>query len=724
MDGKSCPFCQEQFSTKEEANELTSKGCESIQKACQERGSNITVHPGQLVHVKCRQKFINPKSIACAKRKSLDGCEEERKKVKLRSEESNFNFKDHCLFCACGDIYNGKKQESKLIPVRSFDFQKKIIDSCDRFPGKWAEEVKGRVIYAQDLPAADAVYHNICSVNFRTGKQVPIMFQNTTVKQPGPKYQKHPGGRPRNTHKADAFKAVTEFLTANDDEQVTIADLIEKMKESLTGTDIEPYSFPHMKQELLNYFGDRIIITEINGKQNVVTFQTTASKILHEFHQKSTTNLIDEKKSIIQTAGRLIKQDIKNIVQNRDFYPTVEDINENCAFEYLPESLQELLTAVVCRKDSKLIIASIGQSIIQAARPHVLLAPLQVGLGVQMHHLFQSRFLIDSLNHHGFSCSYSEVKRFERSASVSSADEVIPIQRPETCLQFAADNVDHNSITLDGKGTFHGMGMIAMVTPGTKHIKSVPRVKVSSKDIERVGKVNIKHFMSDAEGAESFTYKEVKNPNVSEPFTNIDLLWKSSLLLKVKSPQWSGFMQLVHKGNHPGTSSIQFLPIIDMDPNDLSCIYSTLKYVTHQARQHNTLPVVTFDQPLWLKAFKMVETTPELQQCVVRLGGFHTEISFLGSIGHLMKGTGLEQLLEVIYAPNTVSHMLNGKAVSRAVRGHILVDAALNAIIASRALDPHLPELHDRSTSADVAGPSSNVINQQPISPGKVNKTQ
>ena len=35
-----------------------------------------------------------------------------------------------------------------------------------------------------------------------------------------------------------------------------------------------------------------------------------------------------------------------------------------------------------------------------------------------------------------------------------------------------------------------------------------------------------------------------------------------------------------------------------------------------------------------------------------------------------MKGTGLEEVLELIYANNTVGQILNGKAVSRAVRAH------------------------------------------------------
>ena len=38
----------------------------------------------------------------------------------------------------------------------------------------------------------------------------------------------------------------------------------------------------------------------------------------------------------------------------------------------------------------------------------------------------------------------------------------------EQFLQYSADNVDHDIRSLDGKGTFHGMGMIALVTPESR----------------------------------------------------------------------------------------------------------------------------------------------------------------------------------------------------------------------------------------------------------------
>ncbi len=50
---------------------------------------------------------------------------------------------------------------------------------------------------------------------------------------------------------------------------------------------------------------------------------------------------------------------------------------------------------------------------------------------------------------------------------------------------------------------------------------------------------------------------------------------------------------------------------------------------------------------------------------------------FMGSIGAMMKGPGLEEALETSYGPNAVTHMISGKAVSRALCGHFLVEAAL-----------------------------------------------
>ena len=70
--------------------------------------------------------------------------------------------------------------------------------------------------------------------------------------------------------------------------------------------------------------------------------------------------------------------------------------------------------------------------------------------------------------------------------------------------------------------------------------------------------------------------------------------------------------------------------------------------------------MITFDRPLWWKATTIVEGAQEdspLRSVIQRLEGFHIMMSYLGSIGHLMAGTGLQELLEVIFAGNTVAHI-------------------------------------------------------------------
>ena len=56
----------------------------------------------------------------------------------------------------------------------------------------------------------------------------------------------------------------------------------------------------------------------------------------------------------------------------------------------------------------------------------------------------------------------------------------------------------------------------------------------------------------------------------------------------------------------------------------------------------------------------------------------------------MMSGSGLEVLTQV-YAENSVSYMMSGKAYSRAVRGYILVDSALNNILIEEVM-PALQE--------------------------------
>ena len=87
---------------------------------------------------------------------------------------------------------------------------------------------------------------------------------------------------------------------------------------------------------------------------------------------------------------------------------------------------------------------------------------------------------------------------------------------------------------------------------------------------------------------------------------------------------------------------------------------------------------------------------------VCRLGGFHLLMSFLGSIGSLMSGSGLEEVLEQLYATNVIVHIISGKAFARAVRGHLIVHAALQKMIMEELMEKGSVHLSDLKKLASI----------------------
>ena len=47
--------------------------------------------------------------------------------------------------------------------------------------------------------------------------------------------------------------------------------------------------------------------------------------------------------------------------------------------------------------------------------------------------------------------------------------------------------------------------------------------------------------------------------------------------------------------------------MINIDPTNESCIYSTLHFVADQAKKYGVSPVLTFDQSLWMKARQILD---------------------------------------------------------------------------------------------------------------------
>ena len=84
-------------------------------------------------------------------------------------------------------------------------------------------------------------------------------------------FKKQKLGCTQDDKRAEAFLEIVSYLEDNDDEQITINDLIDLMNQKLANTDYDGYCYTYMKTRLQEYFCERIVqtkITECNHFQN------------------------------------------------------------------------------------------------------------------------------------------------------------------------------------------------------------------------------------------------------------------------------------------------------------------------------------------------------------------------------------------------------------------------------------------------------------------------
>ena len=112
-------MCNETGTT-ELMNCLTLKGCNSINIAGQQKKVQINAVPGDYVHIRCRQDFISPESIAAIHKRSQDDELQPTESYDTWSQQY-FNFHEHCMFCGTKSKFDKKKS-----PAMYFQLERKI----------------------------------------------------------------------------------------------------------------------------------------------------------------------------------------------------------------------------------------------------------------------------------------------------------------------------------------------------------------------------------------------------------------------------------------------------------------------------------------------------------------------------------------------------------------------------------------------------------------------
>lgn len=118
---------------------------------------------------------------------------------------------------------------------------------------------------------------------------------------------------------------------------------------------VDVYSLKRLKQKLNERYKDHLYYTDLPGRADIVCFKNMTDHILSNFKRKPTQT----KDDILNAAAKLVKADIRDLQQSKEWYPSTVDIScETVTSRWVPESLSKFLQYLI---PSKLKSKSIGQ---------------------------------------------------------------------------------------------------------------------------------------------------------------------------------------------------------------------------------------------------------------------------------------------------------------------------------------------------------------------------
>ena len=114
---KMCVICKEKLDSDKEVVQISKKRADDINAASHSLGSNVVATAGISVHVVCRRRFTDKKTIKIKKRQTSS---ETTPKKSARLHDCAISSATHCLFCdTYVDFSSRHKPKSEHVRVRT-----------------------------------------------------------------------------------------------------------------------------------------------------------------------------------------------------------------------------------------------------------------------------------------------------------------------------------------------------------------------------------------------------------------------------------------------------------------------------------------------------------------------------------------------------------------------------------------------------------------------------
>ena len=417
---------------------------------------------------------------------------------------------------------------------------------------------------------------------------------------------------------------------------------------------------------------DEIYCFKAPGLSTIIMHKRKASTIF----ELVSANEEEEESLEISKISKKMKSELKDITGIKENYPVLD---EKTIEESIIPTLNEILVGISPHfKTNRLATAVISNIVTYIATSKVSM--LQVALGL----FLKEQKIINCFQELGVSSSYDEVRRFKISAAHhASKDENVKLDAEDGLVQGSSDNFDAHLSTQNGLKQTHSLATV--ILQNSKSKQEIERDPIPRLDKKQLSSVKIQE-------PKTHVFKGEKKPPMPNNLAKrevpplkllcnqfimssrsdvIDFAFMKDMLTKPNIPDFGGYntKQMRENGvSKKNMTAVNYKPLINKTPSDPSTILTAMcdvESASKKAGQKQT--VFTCDQQLYRVTMDIIWNDPaRWENFYPRIGGMHWLMSFVGSVGKLMKNSGLDKLLKSGFAG--VEKMLTGKKYPMNVR--------------------------------------------------------
>ena len=583
-----------------------------------------------------------------------------------------FSFKEHCVFCGedcilTKDPKNPKRWRAAYLcrqlklKGKNVTFNQAVLDVCAARNDDWSNDVERRIRGAvSDLHAADARYHVDCRNKFMT----PVNI-------------KYAASSKSKNADDEAIKSLIECMSSEKNRTWTMVELYDEFR-AFGGKLTKDYVAKKIKE----HFGDQLLVFSSPGYANVYLFKSNASKFMTLV--KDETDDIDY---VLSKVANRIKSEYKDIDVQKSHYSTQITLNEVLATSSY--TMMELLRKISPKLDNSMPAALIASIITNILINHP--TSLQIALGVLVR---ESKLLINQLYAFRITCSYDEVLRYKKSAAVAiTKDSNLKIIKDsrEGMVQVIVDNFDADISSPNGKLSTHSLAVIVAQKDSNQTVRGVdyiPRFRRLNKK-EMSKPIDYNHPIVRYQGPKNPEMPVIASLKQVSPLKvlahqvlsksrseSVDLDFLNKIIKGNNVPEFNGFNTAETRRQGQSIqlkSNTEYTPLIDMSPSDPDTMMSALVQAQNiSSGTGQDFVIFTCDLQLYKVAQKILWAYPKkIENVILRLGGMHLLMSFIGAIGNLMAESGLVEIMEYVFGG--VSKMISGKKFPQNMRAMRLV---------------------------------------------------